>query len=459
MLLALACSTSDRFADGGARDPDSAAAPEDGGQAGAGGSRFGAACAERSDCGRNLFCDTEVDLTIRVQSGEEVVGKSFPDGVCTPVPAAPFDPEALDSCNPLGPPANQGCGANGVCVSVPLRQMSVVACRPECEPQADASGCDRSFYTCDLDQRACVEGCLSDAECQLRLLPDSNADGRPEVEVAAESEAYCDLDTYRCTHNGGASAQTGDPCELPDDCEPDGTCIQPLQRFAGIPFPEGACTKIGCDIEGRECRGDNAVCERLRAWDRGFITAHLCLQRCTVGAEPEADQLGPEGHGDGCREGYRCHYNGGSGEESGVCVGGNYNDVAASNLGASCMADAECYSPFGHGSCLLLGVADIRPTAGTCTIMDCNAPGLPDDICGPDGQCVSLPGDTTYCARTCVDAEQCAEGYACADDDLDPTTGKICFPACISDDECRKDVEICAISPMSGAGACVASDE
>jgi len=89
--------------------------------------------------------------------------------------------------------------------------------------------------------------------------------------------------------------------------------------------------------------------------------------------------------------------------------------------------------------------------------MDCNAPGLPDDVCGPTGTCIGLAGDVTFCAQTCKDATECADGYACSDDDLDPTTSSICYPACSADAECRKDEEVCALSAASGVGACVAS--
>jgi hypothetical protein len=454
------CGTSDRFADGGVDGgPDAGdGAVADSGEPSS--TLFGDPCTRASDCGRGLFCDMEVDLSYPARGlppGEEVLASAFPGGVCTPVPAAPYDPEGLSSCDPLAPVTHQGCGRRGVCVEVSLEDESVMACREQCEPQADASGCERRFYTCDFDQGACIEGCQTDEECQLELV-DTNADGAPDaLALDADSRAQCDLSTYRCTHPGSGSAAIGEPCERLDDCEPDGTCVQPLQTFAGHPFPGGTCTKVGCEVEGRECSGDDVACARLRPWTPGFITAHACFPTCTVGAEPEGDRIGPEGHGEGCRPGYRCHYNGGSGAESGVCVGGNYNAVTDNNLGAACEADAECYSPYGQGSCLLLSVADVRAPVGTCSIMDCNAPGLADDVCGPNGTCIGLAGDITFCAQTCKDATECAEGYACSDDDADPTTSSICYPACSADAECRKDEEVCALSAASGVGACVAS--
>lgn len=456
LVAGFACSDRDSMNDAG-----DGGSGRDGGDEPGGGSapRFGAACERNADCGSDLFCDEEIDLSYPADDlpgAREVVSSVFPGGICTPVPAAPYDPSGERSCDPLAPLTNQGCGRDGQCVIVDGERETLVACRPSCVPSNEESGCDRLFYTCDLDGEVCVEGCQSDEECRLQLV-DGDADGRADaLAYDDDSLAQCDLRTYRCTHPGPSVGLTGEPCERLDDCEPDGTCVQPVQTFAGLPFPGGMCTKFGCHVEGRECTGDDATCARLRSWD-GAITDLACLRSCTVGAEPQAARTGPDGHGEGCRPGYRCHYNGGSGAEGGVCVGGNYNAVTESNLGALCETDADCYSPYGLGSCLLLAVGDVQAPSGACSIMDCNAPGLPDDVCGDAGQCIGLNADVTFCAQTCTEAEQCADGYACTDDDADPGTARICYPACTSDDDCRADVERCALSPSTGFGDCVAS--
>jgi hypothetical protein len=181
------------------------------------------------------------------------------------------------------------------------------------------------------------------------------------------------------------------------------------------------------------------------------------MQSCRVGAEPEADRLGIRGHGEGCREGYRCHYNGETDAKAGVCVGGNYNAVQSSNIGAACLRDDECYSPFGLGACLQVSVDGVQPDTGTCSVTDCAIPGLPDDICGNSGQCVGLNGDRTYCAQVCAVAADCAASYACTDDDGDPTTRKICLSACYDDADCRNRQEICEFADGATAGQCVAS--
>jgi hypothetical protein len=454
-----ACYSGGRGSDGGVDGGG-----PDGGVAGAGGGGedgFGAPCERATDCAGRLFCDRELDQSYAARNlprgVDEVPSAVFPDGVCAPIPAGPYDPSGVDSCDPLAPPTHQGCGDDGTCIALGISRQTWVACRPNCEPSADASGCGRRFYTCDFDLRACVEGCQSDEECRL-LLVDADGDGRADALAYDDaSAAECDVRTYRCTHPGSNVGRTGDPCERLDDCERDGACVQPAQTFADHRFPGGMCTKVGCDVDGRECTGDGAVCARLRSWSPGLLTAPSCLQGCTVGAEPEADRVGTRGHGEGCRDGYRCHYNGGSGAASGVCVGGNYNGVTEDNLGAACETEADCYSPFGLGGCLQLRVGDIRAPRGTCSILDCNVPGLPDEVCGERGDCIGLSGDLTFCAQRCSSAEECADGYACTDDDADPRTSRICYPACLEDEDCRKDAEICQISPASGVGACVAS--
>jgi hypothetical protein len=230
--------------------------------------------------------------------------------------------------------------------------------------------------------------------------------------------------------------------------------VQPLQTFAGLSFPGGHCTKLGCDVEGRECEGAGAVCTRLRAYNAGLLAPPACFLGCEVGAEPEADRTGVGGHGEGCRAGYRCHYNGAG--TDGVCVGGNYTALTDNNVGASCMTDADCYSPFGLGSCLALAVGSVQP-GGSCAILDCNVPGLPEDLCGPGNQCVGLSGDLTFCAKSCSKASECAADYACADDDFDPTTPRICYPSCVEDQDCREGESCSVVDEANMIGACVAS--
>lgn len=463
-LVLAACSTSDRFADGG-NAPDGGPGPGDAQTADAGSSggkgSFGAACERSQDCRPGLFCDTQIDLGLPASDLppglDEIPSNIFPGGVCTPVPRAPYDPTGADSCDPVLPQAAQGCGRDGACVAVTLDTgEQVVACRPTCDP---TQGCGRFGYACDFDLKACVEGCQSDEECRLLLL-DEDGDGRADALAYDDtSRATCDTESFRCVHPGGSdSGVTGDACTKLDDCEAEGLCLEELRQYAGLEFPGGYCTKFGCQVEGRECEGEGSVCEPLRPMASGVSTGDGCWKRCTVGAEPEADRVGRNGHGEGCRPGYRCHYNGGEGPESGVCVGGNYNAVAENNVGAECQTDADCYSPFGLGACVRLRIGpSLLAPVSTCAIMDCSAPGLPEDVCGDNGECIGLYGDIAFCVQTCKQAEDCATGYSCTDDDLNPATARICYPACFEDGDCRKGEEVCRARAAGEPGMCVAS--
>lgn len=456
-----------KHGDGGADGGASAGGLADGGgtvhrDAGMSAAHFGSPCKKTADCGRALFCDQEIDTSFpadKLPPGTKDVPQSvFPGGLCSPMPAAVYDPKGVKSCNPGAPKAQQGCGSDGTCIAVQISsQKTEVACRPSCDP-SDAKGCGRTGYTCDFGLKACVEGCQSDVECRLVLL-DGNGDGMADgLAYDDQSKAICDTKTFRCVLHGASSARpTGAACDRLDDCEAEGLCLQSLQTYGGLPFPGGYCTKLGCDLKGRDCNGQHAICAEARPWSPGLLTGQACFQSCEVGAEPESDQLGVNGHGKGCRPGYRCHYNGNPGAEQGICAGGNYNDVRKNNVGQTCKVDADCYSPFGLGNCIALSVGGVQPPSSVCTIMDCSVPGIPSDVCGGSGDCIGLNGDVTFCAKTCLEASECAAGYACADDDGDPSTAKICYPACFTDADCRKGQERCNATATTMVGSCVAS--
>jgi hypothetical protein len=277
-----------------------------------------------------MKCDMEIPGSVPVRGvpGGTLELALFSGGSCTPTPLGAFTGNSDDSsCNPLQPAGSQGCG-DGVCDLVPelssaSEGLLVVACRAGCEPSATVSGCARDGYSCDFTYKVCLEGCASDAECRLKSL-DSDNDGEIDgLEYDEASTASCDPKLARCTHPAGPQA-SGESCERDDDCAQDGICITDASDVAGQLFPGGMCTRRGCNVPGLECDGA-AVCEPLRPLlDDSTATTPMCLTRCTVGAEPAASRLGSQGHGQGCRAGYRCAYNGSSGAQGGVCVGGVY---------------------------------------------------------------------------------------------------------------------------------------
>jgi hypothetical protein len=135
-------------------------------------------------------------------------------------------------------------------------------------------------------------------------------------------------------------------------------------------------------------------------------------------------------------------------------VGGEYNAVSNNNIGAACKADSECYSPFGAGRCLRYGLPNNQSSPGICTVIDCNAPGLPDELCGSGNECVGSSADQTLCVHQCAAASECAAGFACTDDDGIPSSAKICYPVCEADADCRSN-ERCKPFPSLMVGQCV----
>jgi len=332
----------------------------------------------------------------------------FLGSYCTlPVAATPT------GCDP------DACAAEcGLCTPI----AGEVICMNACLPELDTNSICRPGYRCDLFDFVCFPGCTSNDECRVSRL-DTNGNGQlefwdPETLMGdnlvynTSSEARCNMETYRCEHEGTPGAEAGSPCTFNDDCEADGVCL-----FG----PDGYCSKFGCDIPGNDCAGG------------GVCAAGQCLAPCDVGSD---DTTPPVNNTQGCREGYTCYWGGADADPSGFCDVGLFNDVTINNIGSACVSADECYSPFGYGRC--------DPDFG-CTVIECGAPrgapGLPADVCGDNATCVdfiNLGVDLFACLKKCVSAEDCFPGDACADVDLDDATvDEVCFPVCLSPDECR----------------------
>lgn len=426
-----------------------------GGSGGKGEPQLGAACERDAECSGGYVCDAEMKMSIPAQGapGGAVDQYLFFGGSCTPKRATVYD-MGMVSCDPRKAIGSQGCGADGVCDAVAQTQSGfLVGCRKQCDPAAEESGCAMG-YECGFTDEYCSEGCQSDADCRIGPPIDTNGDGAPDMlSYDAESAVTCDPKTSRCVHPAGGQA-SGQSCMRDDECPQDGVCITDKAQIAGQRFPGGSCTRQGCDLPGRECEAGTA-CESLRPWLGESPTEPLCFQQCKVGAEAADLRLGATGHGQGCREGYRCHYNGGPGADAGVCVGGNYNAVTTNNIGAECKTNTDCYSPFGLGYCLVYQLPTGQALPGICTLFDCAVPGMPTDLCGEGNECVATgDGDETNCQHHCKDASECAKGFACTDDDDDAKTPKNCIPPCLTDADCRTGEKCIIVSASSSVGLC-----
>lgn len=324
----------------------------------------------------------------------------------------------------------------GVCAADIFSDANV--CLKQCTPTANDNDLCRNNYECDELRGACTTGCTSDDECRTSR-EDTNMNGMIERYDAdagtgdrlvhhVGSEAYCNMDTFRCEHPGTPGAVAGDPCQFNEECEANGRCLDEV-RFD---FPGGYCSKYRCDFEGNGCAGAGSVCNSRGV---GFPS---CLAGCTLGTGvTQGDTSTYLNNTQGCREGYACVWDGRSAAVpmNGGCLPGVYNAVTEPNIGAACTDDDDCYSPFGQGVCFL---ATSGYPGGYCSVLDCGTVGMPADLCGPDSACVLLGGGNRVCLEACEVPLDCRLGYACGDIDGDPLTpGSACFSDCLATSECR----------------------
>ena len=301
------------------------------------------------------------------------------------------------------------------------RISSTTVCADECASTPDC----RAGYTCDLEEHVCRQACSSDAECNL-VVRDGN--------IASEAGPWtCNPTTGRCEHGGTSGAVAGDACTADSDCMANGTCF--TEDFGG--GTAGFCARNGCTA-GFECGGGEECSLRGNPWSGSW-----CLPACTVGAEPESDVLGIDGHGLGCAVGHSCHWAGVDASPSGGCFPGNYNAVATPNVGGACQSAADCYSPFGYGNCLFEALTDIG--SGMCSVQSCSpvATGILPNVttttrvCDPVAEiCVGFASQQSQCLSRCTSAASCAPGYACNDSILSGGLG-VCWPNCQENGDCR----------------------
>jgi len=304
------------------------------------------------------------------------------------------------------------CGDCGPCIGICLRA---------CERNVTDSGGCPGTETCGLEWSGCFRGCLSQAECRVYYV-DLNDNGEKddgETFPDERSDGWCDPATRRCGHSAPPSnpdVHAGAICERASDCEADGVCFP---AFNG--FPDGYCSKRGCDVPGLEC----APGGRCQIRGVGF---HHCLAACEVGREAGIPDLvlGLTGHSPECRVGYTCFWGGVPGSREGGCLPGNYNAITEPNIGELCMADSDCYSPFALGFCL----------SGVCSVADCISPDLPTDLCGTS-ECYFNPSfsSNSACLVPCTSPDECATGLACGEEISPGTTH--CTTLCTDDAECQ----------------------
>jgi hypothetical protein len=258
-------------------------------------------------------------------------------------------------------------------------------CRQRCVPtDVDNGGC-ADGYTCDPFEYVCVEACVSDAQCQARLM--SDLESGTVAWIAEDSRASCGLLTGRCEWTAEVGPLSA--CDSDLDC-PDDHHVCLARR----------CIQTGC--EGSAL--GNCSAERLCV---GSLNAGgLCLDRCAGGPDCPADHLCVALRGEA---GGVCVPNAfGLPCEPGDCgVGEQCADVdGTGQCVRSCEPGGEDCGP--HERCEFardIGVPRCRAVGGFCRV--------PED-CTLEESCLVLGDDVNgTCVASCRDDGDCAPGTRC----------------------------------------------
>ncbi|MFH1435776.1 MAG: hypothetical protein ABIJ56_08690 [Pseudomonadota bacterium] len=325
-------------------------------------------------------------------------------------------------------------------------------------------GC-RASYECSITGGVCLPGCSHSRECCEVWRDDGDyVREEGEVEVLEGCTNYCDNDpsddggaTYSCVNMGDLEAAFSDACLHDSQCPADGRCLDPIWNTDddGNPnFPGGYCLKDRCDADGRGCGGSGQHCANLGTGDSPFWA---CVAACSLGDDPDGESFPcrqePADEKMTCAPFYMDDPFLDTSDFDGYCWYGNFeSEVADPNFGADCEAEADCWSPLGHGHCYTMTDFDVNFCSVGCNetlavdhdVCGAAAEGICDlarsGICWPSCDDPGGPLGENGCPVTDPPAWAC---YATADfaDDLAVADGAtmptgFCYPACEGDEDC-----------------------
>lgn len=366
---------------------------------------------------------------------------------------------------------DEDCGGCGTCAAGIFGE-GVSVCMPNCTAALGTNGDCRDGYSClplnllggNSRQTVCAPvGCSSDAECQVsrqdtngipgiqtprdclndRSVCGGNANNFDKQILDPDGGGFCNMNNFSCENMGTPGAEAGAPCTTDAQCEAGGRCL------AGV-GENGFCTKLACGGSGGECAG-NGVCNDA-------IGVDACLPGCTIGMV-DADEAMWVGTGSSscAADDQVCFWDGMGGPNvanNGGCFPSpdSFNDVATRNIGAACTSDADCWSPFGLGSCRTLFGDD---EGSYCVVSSCNAPfeanGTQVDLCGADATCLDV--GAAFCFGNCNTPADCATGLGCVQ--LARMGSASCLDGCFQDSECQTGYTCAGGVPGMRLGECM----
>lgn len=422
-----------------------------------GGQCLSGECTEPFECTAE-FSDTRptVSRADPLVPGRAYPIRLYPGGQCQ----VSCDPNLGDQCNSCSTCLTIGQNASGV---------DVGECFQTCEQDVDGLGGCNEGYGCDRGNLACVSACSIVAGVDTCDFAFEDRDEDPTtretiVDEGADFPSACNVTTGLCETMGRAGATAGDDCVTDLDCEDDGLCLSGDLPETPATLRDGYCIRLGCNETDLACQDGDVCTQSLFGLPGG-----VCMQGCVVGSETTAAQISGSGGGNpGCEAGEACLWDGVHGatdDLNGGCYVGNYNDIPAYNVGASCDTDEECWSPYGLGRCLFGDGNSLgdRVGGGICAVGGCNGNGSamapvgllvqggripvadPNSLCATSAGtmganndiCVNFSDTQSFCMTSCMTAADCPTGYSC------PVLGgtalaplKLCWPACTEDADC-----------------------
>lgn len=338
---------------------------------------------------------------------------------------------ACTSDGPAGPCANGFVNAEGICEG-------------KCTPDK-----------C-LDHNTCVNNrCVLMCDAHSDCLEDGTQNCLPAIEDDTKSAIMT------CQPNGqtsgvGVPCANGDECAQLFSCRTTGERCDPMQCGGAADActldAEACYAKANCRIG--KCP-DGSACTVFSCSPQDCTAELTCVTKGTGDADAYCTKNDCADDAD-CPGGFYCGVKHESFELCGSSPKkGNNAFCGEAPLGSMCIDPTSLgqgNTMFEGSLCILRKACILRKDCDPCTTdLDCS------DLAN---HCVTMSGESQKrCARECVTAQDCADGYNCsALDENDQSKGRVCkhkFGACVGTGKfCEPCVNDLDCGPVTGTSAC-----